>query len=240
VFFVIITGTDGMYFEFLDGEPDFEALKEQFPGHTIQTELPKEPDPHYWGESVTILQGRVMDPENPYPGTSGAHLKAVRGWMQQNFHNGSEVAWGSDMILEQKNNITPGVIEDLAERIRAALVQGYVGQEARANRIHSLYIQAAVGERGQRELVKQRDEQIQKLTTGMVGRYVHETTVHVLFQNLPETSFSSPYKKSCPVCKNGLIVLDRDVDQIRDSTRCAVCSQRFTFVDIEEVRRLLL
>lgn len=51
--------------------------------------------------------------------TSGCHLREVRSWMQWTFRNGSTVKWGSDTPLV--GEVTPWMLERLAERIKAAV-----------------------------------------------------------------------------------------------------------------------
>lgn len=52
---------------------------------------------------------------------SGAHLGAVRNWIQWEAYNGDAVTWGSHEVLNIKQNVTPKLLEDLAQDIANAI-----------------------------------------------------------------------------------------------------------------------
>jgi len=53
----------------------------------------------------------------------GAHLGAVRSWIQQLCRNGSSVTWNSYDVLEFNGALTVCELEALAERIRTAVLK---------------------------------------------------------------------------------------------------------------------
>lgn len=55
---------------------------------------------------------------------SGAHLGAVRRWMQSTFPNGERVTWGSYDVLGA-SGITVFAMEELAQEIKEALFREY-------------------------------------------------------------------------------------------------------------------
>jgi hypothetical protein len=50
----------------------------------------------------------------------GKHIGKVRSWIQWNAINGSEVTWGSQEPLRFSKQITPAMLERLAQDIRDA------------------------------------------------------------------------------------------------------------------------
>ncbi len=63
----------------------------------------------------------------------GAHMGAVRTWIQWNCHNGSDVTWGSDDRLQFNHHPTVKTLEDLAVRIGVgALSDRFTYDEFRA------------------------------------------------------------------------------------------------------------
>jgi hypothetical protein len=48
---------------------------------------------------------------------SGAHIGAIRNWIQWNCFNGDQVDWGSDEKLNLKREFTVKSLEDLAQMI---------------------------------------------------------------------------------------------------------------------------
>jgi hypothetical protein len=63
----------------------------------------------------------------------GAHLGAVRTWIQWNCHNGSDVIWDSDDILEFRRRLTVKELEELAVRVAVgALSERFNYEESRA------------------------------------------------------------------------------------------------------------
>ena len=53
---------------------------------------------------------------------SGKHLGVVRSWMQHSAVNGDQVTWGSNEQLKMRINLTPQVMEMLAQDIADAAV----------------------------------------------------------------------------------------------------------------------
>jgi hypothetical protein len=53
---------------------------------------------------------------------SGAHIGAIRNWIQWNCVNGDAVTWDSDDILQLRRNLTPKLLEGLAQKIADAVI----------------------------------------------------------------------------------------------------------------------
>lgn len=63
------------------------------------------------------------------PKQGGAHLGAVRSWIQRKAINGETCIWGSNDILKFRQNITPKLLEDLARDIASAVVRELITVE---------------------------------------------------------------------------------------------------------------
>lgn len=48
----------------------------------------------------------------------------------------------------------------------------------------------------------------------------------------------SKYRSQCPVCKVGLLLMERDriTFQLKETDRCTHCGQSFIYEDIQEIR----
>lgn len=57
---------------------------------------------------------------------------------------------------------------------------------------------------------------------------------------LERASDSSLFRSKCPVCKEGLLLVQRDQVTLKlvEYDNCILCGQLFRYEDIEEIRRL--
>lgn len=60
-------------------------------------------------------------------GWGGNWLGIIRGWMQSNARNGSDVTWGSHEPLHVTSSLTPFNMEFLAARIAEAAINEHMG-----------------------------------------------------------------------------------------------------------------
>lgn len=66
---------------------------------------------------------------------SGKHLGVVRSWMQHSAVNGDQVTWGSNEQLKMRINLTPDVMEHLAQDIADAVVGEVLADVSRLSHI---------------------------------------------------------------------------------------------------------
>jgi hypothetical protein len=66
---------------------------------------------------------------------SGKHLGVVRSWMQHSAVNGDQVTWGSNEQLKMRINLTPDVMEHLAQDIANAAVGEVLADVSNLSRI---------------------------------------------------------------------------------------------------------
>jgi hypothetical protein len=52
----------------------------------------------------------------------GAHIGAIHRWIQWNAIRGDQVAWGSNEPLVLKRNVSPALLEDVAQEVADAVI----------------------------------------------------------------------------------------------------------------------
>jgi len=62
--------------------------------------------------------------------------------------------------------------------------------------------------------------------------------ITVRHEDLPIWSDESYYKRKCPVCEEGLLLVARDSDTglLQEHDRCVLCGQHVRYEDINEMR----
>jgi hypothetical protein len=66
---------------------------------------------------------------------SGKHIGEVRSWMQHSAVNGDQVTWGSNEQLKMRINLTPNIMEHLAQDIADTAVGEVLADVSRLSHI---------------------------------------------------------------------------------------------------------
>lgn len=72
----------------------------------------------------------------------------------------------------------------------------------------------------------------------LVGINKNAPVITVLHSNLTRANEESDYKRDCPVCKRGVLLVSRDQKtfELLATDRCILCGQQVIYSDIEELR----
>lgn len=64
--------------------------------------------------------------------------------------------------------------------------------------------------------------------------------IRVKHSDLKDFSEDSYYKKCCPSCKNGVLLVKRDQETLKllEEDFCVSCGRRVIYTDIDEMRKL--
>ena len=67
---------------------------------------------------------------------------------------------------------------------------------------------------------------------------VGRPTKNVKWSSLKPDSIESMWRRQCPVCKEGVLLVYRNNEtlQLEEHDRCILCGQRFKYIDIGEMR----
>jgi len=78
-----------------------------------------------------------------------------------------------------------------------------------------------------------------KTVNDMSMAHVNNAPLHVKHAELLRASYDSPYKRVCPSCDDGLLLVMRDQKtfELLAEDCCVLCAQRFIYDDIEEMRQ---
>lgn len=68
-----------------------------------------------------------------------------------------------------------------------------------------------------------------------------EPVIDVMHKSLRPVNDESPYKRDCPSCKDGVLLVGRDLKtgELQEFDHCMSCGQRVRYLDIAEMREVL-
>jgi predicted RNA-binding Zn-ribbon protein involved in translation (DUF1610 family) len=78
-----------------------------------------------------------------------------------------------------------------------------------------------------------------KTVNDMSMAHINDPPKHVKHAELVSLSYDSIYKKVCPACDDGMLLVTRNQKTLELSAedRCILCGQQFIYDDIEEMRK---
>ena len=78
-----------------------------------------------------------------------------------------------------------------------------------------------------------------KTVNDMSMAHVNNAPLHVKHAELLRALYDSPFKRGCPSCDDGMLLVMRDQKtfELLAEDRCVLCGQRFIYDDIEEMRK---
>lgn len=76
----------------------------------------------------------------------------------------------------------------------------------------------------------------------LVGINLHKPPIEVNHKDLQRSSCDTLYRSICPECKEGFLMVHRDLDThlLRSLDHCILCGQRYVYMDIPDNKIMFL